>query len=146
MTLTFYNNSSEVNKIGKALTELTSLEGTLRQGTSILNPVVRINRALSVEEMKSNYLYIPEFERYYFITNIESVRNNIWDISASVDVLETYKLQILENTCVIARQENLWNMYLNDGQFKVYQNPNIVTKTFPSGFSTQSFVLAVSGG
>ncbi len=79
------------------------------------------------------------------MTDIKSVNNNLWEITARVDVLSTYAIQIRAQTAVIKRQENSWNLYLDDPQFKVYQNPNIVVKNFPNGFSTQNFVLAVAG-
>ena len=46
---------------------------------------------------------------------------------------------------IVKRQENRWNLYLDDGSFKVYQNPMVLTKAFPQGFTTQEFVLAVAG-
>lgn len=146
MTIILYNNQSENNKIGKTLTELKTYNGTLKGQSSILSPVFTIKDSLSDSELKANYCYIEEFGRYYFIRDITNIRTDLWQFTLFVDVLETYKTEILENTGIIARQENAWNMYINDSRFIVYQNPNIITKTFPSGFSTQSFVLAVSGG
>lgn len=146
MNIILYNNQSENNKIGKTLVELKNYTGSLKGQSSILSPVFTIKDDLSESDMKANYCYIPDFGRYYFITDITNVRTGLWQFSCSVDVLETYKAEILENTGIISRQENVWNMYLNDSEFRIYQNPNVITKTFPSGFSTQSFVLAVSGG
>lgn len=52
---------------------------------------------------------------------------------------------IRNNTAIIKRQQEQWNLYLNDGSLKCYQDPIILTKAFPSGFTTQEFVLAVAG-
>ena len=138
-------NSSSKEVLDKQTSTIRTVTGTLREGTSIVDPVIKIEGDLS-EFTKCNYMYIPEFGRYYYVTDIKSVINNIVEFSAHVDVLNTYKDQIRSNVAIIHRQENDWNLYLNDGVFKVYQNPMVLTKAFPSGFTTQEFVLAVAGG
>ena len=143
MRVELYINNSEVEKVVKNLTTLQSLEGTLREATSILNPTIKIEGLTDID--KINYMYIPDFARYYFVNDIRSIRNNLYEVSAHVDVLMTYAEQIKQQKAVIRRQENVWNTYLDDGTFKAYQNPLIVTKLFPSGFNNNSFVLALSG-
>ena len=91
-------------------------------------------------------MYIESFNRFYFVDNITSIRNGLIQFSCRVDVLMSYRTAIRKNNAIIKKQENKWNLYLNDGTFKAYQNPNVLTKAFPSGFTTQEFVLAVAGG
>lgn len=143
MRVELYINNSEVEKVVKNLTTLQSLEGTLREATSILNPTIKIEGLTDID--KINYMYIPDFGRYYFVNDIRSIRSNLYEVSAHVDVLMTYAEQIKQQKAVIRRQENVWNTYLDDGTFKAYQNPLIVTKLFPNGFNNNSFVLALSG-
>lgn len=138
-------NSSSKEVLDKELSTIETVTGTLREGTSIVDPVIKIEGDLS-RFTKCNYMFIPEFGRYYYVTDIKSVINNIVEFSAHVDVLTTYKDQIRSNVAIIHRQENDWNLYLNDGVFKVYQNPMVLTKAFPAGFTTQELVLAVAGG
>lgn len=138
-------NSSEKNKLDKNITDIVSLSGTLRDQTSIINPVIVIEGDLS-SFVNCNYMTISAFNRSYFINNITSINNNLFEISAHVDVLSTYKSQIRDNSAIIARQEKKWNLYLNDGVFKTYQNPHIVTKAFSSGFTEQHFIFSVAGG
>lgn len=143
MRIELYTNNSEVEKVVKDLTTLQTLDGTLREATSILNPTIKIEGLTDID--KINYMYIPEFGRYYFVNDIRSIRNNLYEVSAHVDVLMTYADEIKQQRAVIRRQENVWNTYLDDGTFKAYQNPVIVTKLFPNGFNDNSFVLALSG-
>ena len=93
-----------------------------------------------------NYAYIQEFGRYYFVKNITSVRNGVTRLVMHVDVLTSWKTQIRACTAIITRQENAWNLYLNDGSLRAYQDPNVYTVPFSSGFVGSSFVLAVAGG
>lgn len=138
------NNRSEQNKLDKTLTTITTLTGTLKTETSIIDPVIIVEGALS--DLKTcNYCTISEFGRSYFVNNIKSIRNNLIELTCHVDVLTTYKTAIRNNMAICKRQENNWNLYLNDGSFKVYQNPMVLTKLFPSGFTSPQFVLAVAG-
>ena len=145
MDITLQINNSEKNRLDKNITDIVNLSGTLREQTSIINPVIVIEGDLS-SFVNCNYMTISAFNRSYFINNITSINNNLFEISAHVDVLSTYKSQIRENSAIIARQERKWNLYLNDGVFKTYQNPYIVTKAFSSGFTGQHFILTVAGG
>lgn len=137
-------SSSPKNAITKSVNDLVTVTGVLKDGTSIINPTILIDGNIS-SYVNCNYMTISEFGRKYFVTDIKSIRNNLFEISGHCDVLSTYKNEILSNRAIIRRQQNNWNLYLNDGTFKIYQNPNVITKLFPSGFNSQEFVLAVAG-
>ncbi len=145
MTIEFYVNQSEKNRLDKTLVSAFNLNGELKEDCSIIDPVIKI--AADVSSMASvNYLYIASFGRYYFINNVISINNDICEVHAHVDVLSTYKDEIRAQRAVVSRQEKKWNLYLNDGVFKTYQNPYIITKAFSSGFTSQHFVLSIAGG
>lgn len=144
MNITFYNNVSETTAIDKIINEIYSISGALNDESSLLDPII-IFRGIDEYIGVINYAYIEEFGRYYFITNIDSVRNNLWRLSFHVDVLYTYREQIKGNYAVIERNEIQYDLKLNDGIFKTQQNPRIVQKSFPSGFNQWNFVLAVAG-
>lgn len=143
MQIKLQKNSSEKNKLSKTVTDILTLEGVLKDTTSIVDPVILIESNESI--VGCNYMTIPIFNRSYFINNIRSVRNGLWEVSAHVDVLSSFKTQILSNRAIIQRQENKWNLYLDDGTFKVYQNPQVLTREFPNGFNTHEFVFAIAG-
>ena len=142
--ISFYVNSSEKNKVDKTLTLITTLSGVLKESTSIIDPVIVIEGDLTAFT-GCNYMKIETFGRSYFVNNIRSISNGLIEISAHVDVLSTYKNAIRRNQAIIRKQQNTWNLYLNDGSLRVYQDPEIIVKAFPSGFTTQEFVLAVAG-
>ena len=137
-------NNSEKNKLDKDLVTISTISGTLKNETSIVDPVILIEVDLT-NLINCNYMTIPSFGRSYFVTNIRSIRRNLVEVSAHVDVLSSFASQIRNNVAIVRRQENRWNLYLNDGVFKVYQNPMVLTREFPTGFSTFEFVLAVAG-
>lgn len=136
-------NGDEINKISKEPTSRLALEGTLREESSLVDPIILIEYSGDLTNV--NYAHIAKFNRWYFITDITSVRTGLWRVAMHCDVLKTYAEGILNSTGVIARQENQYNLYLDDYFFKCYQNPHIVTKIFPNGFTSQKFVLAMMG-
>lgn len=147
LSATLMVNSSPVEKIGKTLSEGLSFDVVLKEGTSILRPVLLLVSTSQAPLTGYNYMYIAAFGRYYFIDDVKSVRNDMWEVSAHVDVLETYKTAILANTGVIKRQSNSYNLYLDDPEFRVYNYEQIQTKKFPANnFSkTLSYILTING-
>lgn len=137
-------NNSEINRVTKDVSSVLTVTGELKSETSIVDPVIMIECDLT-EVVSCNYMTIPVFNRSYFINNIRSIRTGLVEFSCHVDVLSSFATAIKANNAIIRRQEQNWNLYLNDGTFKVYQNPIVLTKAFPSGFTTQEFVLAVAG-
>ena len=146
-TVKLYTNTSPRNFVTKTITQVgTDLSGDLRQETSIVRPAILIES--DTVPVSANYMYIADFGRYYFIEDIVSVRKGLWEIHATVDPLYTYATQLKNCSGIVhrAESEGAYNLNLNDGSFKAYANPHIITKKFPNGFTTQDFVLAVAGG
>lgn len=138
------NNKSERERITKDIDTLATYTGTLKAETSIIDPVFLIECDLS-NVINANYMTVSAFGRSYFINNIRSIRAGLVEFSCHVDVLSSFADEIKTNRAIVKKQEQRWNLYLNDGSFKIYQNPTVLTRAFPSGFTTQEFVLAVAG-
>lgn len=122
--LNLYQNSSEANRVDKTnyLTQLGTINGVLRETTSITEPVI----TLEMETVPTfNYVYIPTFDRYYFVTEINSIRYNLWEISLSVDVLMTYKDALFNLYAFVDRNENTTNPMLIDKKRVIEQGVDI---------------------
>ena len=143
MTIKLYKTPSEVNKVTKVLNDELSLTGELRESSSVITPIIKIE---DDDLTDYNYAYIPDFGRYYFITNITSVRNDLWEVAMRVDVLMTYADEIKANTAVIARNSNLWNLYYQDEQFKILNYETIQTKSFGYPLSPNSEIVLICAG
>lgn len=144
MNIILMMNTSPLNKINKAVGTVATLSGSLVEESSIIDPVIIIESATLPT---ANYAQIPAFNnRFYYIRNVESVRDGLWRLTLHVDVLKTYASAILSNKAVVSRSTNLWNLYLEDNDFKCYADPYVITKDFPSGFNTYQLVLALLGG
>lgn len=147
--VSFYQNRSDANRVDKTsyLTNIANFDGILRDDCSIVSPSILIAQ----DALPSfNYAYIAAFNRYYYVTNITSVRNGLWRIDMKCDVLMTYKTGIKALTAVIARQENDYNEELIDteiptekkGDISFQEIGNTVLDTQGSG---HRFVLTVIG-
>ena len=53
-----------------------------------------------------NVMYIAETSGYYWVTNIRSVRSGVWEVSAAMDVLATFKTKIMATPCFIEYGKN----------------------------------------
>lgn len=53
-----------------------------------------------------NVMYIAETSGYYWVTNIRSVRSGVWEVSAAMDVLATFKTAIMATPCYIEYGKN----------------------------------------
>ena len=138
-------NTSENNRLDKAVTDIATLSGTLRADTSIVDPVFLIECNLA-DYITANYLTVPAFGRSYFITNIRSMRAGLVEFTCHCDVLSSFKTQIRTNNAIIQRSERNWNLYLNDGSLTAYQDPEVHTTEFSGGFTVNhQFILAVAG-
>ena len=145
-TISLFKTNSENNRVVKTLTDEKQLSGELRNQTSVLNPSIRIESADNISTY--NYAYISEFGRYYYITDIVSVRTNCWVVSLRCDVLMSYKDEIqglnviLDNT-----QETGLSNYLSSPNWINLVKTKTDIKVFPSGLSEQGeFILITAGG
>lgn len=134
MNITLYKSKSSMNTVDKGganLTPLLTVSGTFKNAQSILTPIVIIDtidslllvddsgevvlddykrllltsRETSKEIIKANYCYIDDLERYYFISDIQVVNNDLIQLYLKEDVLYTYANQIKEHTAYISRNE-----------------------------------------
>lgn len=145
MLIRLFINHSEANRIRKDLTDSVYLQGNLREETSIISPVILIEAA---DISGYNYAYIPEFDRYYFIEDITSVRTGLWRLRMTVDVLQSFADDILNLRCIIDKQQGgNSNLYLDQGDWVVENKSFNRIYNFPEGFNENGeFILICAGG
>ncbi len=140
INLILYQNSAERNRLNKLnyLFNSINIQGILRSQTSIITPSLLIDARTLINVAESNgidvidsnnveiiqkiiekinvcnYCYIPNFNRYYFITDIISVNQDLWQLNMTCDVLMSYKDQILNLSGFISRNENEYNIFIED--------------------------------
>ena len=144
MQINFYKNSSEKNKIGKYLSSELTLNGNLRDECSITSPSILVEATSLVDY---NYCYIPEFKRYYFISDITSVRNNLWRVSLKCDVLESFKKDILNLSCIVDKQQNQsYSNNIDDGSYINRADSFVEIANYQNGFNNSGEFILITAG
>lgn len=71
----------------------------LPMNTDIINPVITIYTKTDL--LNVNYAHIPELNRFYHISHKQVIGNNLTKLTLEVDVLESYKREILESQSIL---------------------------------------------
>lgn len=144
MQITLYNNVSEKNKIGKSLTSVSVLDGVLREESSITNPEILIEYD---NPIAFNYCFIDSFNRYYFVNDVIVVRTGLMKLILSVDVLESFKTQILSQNVIVERNSDQYEKYFSDENFRTLVKTKTDILNFPNGLlESGEFILITAGG
>ena len=144
-TVSFGSTSSEKRQLDKTVSYSVSLTGTLRNTSSVVDPVIVIDESASTLAL-CNYMSIPTFGRYYFITDVVAVSDQLCEVHGHCDVLSTYKAGIRTNRAVIGRsaQEGNWNLYLNDPMMKITNKSTVITKKGFKQFPKDQFTMLMA--
>ena len=119
----------------------TSYDCVMKAPTSLDRPTFLV----SAETMDYNAAKMGN--RYYFIDDVVSVRNGQWEVSCVLDVLATYKADILASTQYVCYSSYNSSPWLPDTRIPVLrteeylEQPGMVPVFDPSGF----YVLTVTG-
>ena len=145
MNIQLCSNTSEKNKINKTITTGIMLSGSLRNESNVVNPSIIINID---NPTIYNYAYIPEFNRYYFITNYISLRTGMWQINLKSDVLMSFKDSILSSEVLINKTETIGkNNYLSGSNWVNNCKTKTDILTFPNGLLDDGkYILITAGG
>ena len=144
MQIVLYRNTAEKERLDKTayLEEVANLTGTMRAPSSVVSPIILMELSLSnLGEVTDgdgldvadadggeliagandmlidfNYCYIPELRRYYYVSNIAIANSKLYAVSLSVDVLMSYKDEILRLSAFITRNEFEFSDMLVDNE------------------------------
>lgn len=149
MKITFYKCSAENKRVDKTsyLTGEYTIEGSLRDATNVIDPVIEIEHDDFAFRL-FNYCYIYLFKRYYFITEIKSVRTGIWQVSLHVDVLYTWRAELANELAIIEKSQLSGdaNAYIDDGSYVMDSRKNIKVIPFPTPLDEEGEYILICGG
>lgn len=126
MKAIFYSSSAEKNRLDKTtyLSDATEVDILLKENCGMLTPTLII----AANVVNKNYVYIPLFARYYFITNITRLDNNRIEIACKCDVLMSFKEDILKLKVIATRSTDKYNAFLKDYSIALQNNNFVITK------------------
>lgn len=135
--INLYQNTAEGNRVDKTnyLTQVGTISGALRSSTSI-NDLVITYESKSIPNF--NYVYIPIFNRYYFVDDITSENYSLWTLALSVDPLMTYKEAILNCNGFVDRCESDFNANIIDKKRVIEEGNTIEVDTVTNELFTNT--------
>lgn len=140
MTAILYNNASDNKKLNKNLNTIATVELTLYLDTNVLNPIFKVKNFNN----SGNYIYVPDLGRYYFIDNY-TLSNQCVYLHCSVDVLMSYKNEILNHEYLIKRNEFLRDNKLTDTEISLSCKKQIVTEQISDQFINDGISCYILG-
>lgn len=145
MDIKLYLTTSEKMRIQKTLTSERTYSGHLRDATSVTNPVFRIEID---NPISYNYAYIPAFGRYYYISDMVSIRNGLWELHLTCDVLMSFASYIRGARIVLDRTEDTGQeTYIPGDTWLATAKAKTDIIAFPDGLnSSGEYILITSGG
>lgn len=130
MQLTLWQFTKRINSTARPSGDGLVLDIKLKNNTSDMNPAFLLNRP---REVILGYNYCLYNSRYYFITDVVSVTNQLTEVHASVDVLATFKGEISDYSCLVERSSSNYDLSLFDGLY-LPANDSAVKTTTVSGY------------
>lgn len=119
LTAIFYNFSKRQNstKVPAGIAG-TSFNVVLKNPTSMNAPVFTLN----ADTFSFNYCSFNG--AYYFVTDVVSVRNDIWEIHCTKDVLATYRTEILNSQAYVLYDTSA-NTEIVDSRLAINSTPTV---------------------
>ena len=145
MEVIFYYNASDDRVINKTLVGGESFIGTPRDDVDVMTPIIRFE---SSEILRYNYAYIPELQRYYTIQSINAFREGIWDVSMVVDVLMSFRGDIMALPVIVDKQAMVENgdEYIDDGSLVTDNVMFTRVHEFSDGFNDYPEYILITAG
>ena len=144
MNVTLYNYSGDRRQLSKylgtAIASVTIL--AITDTTNIIRPTIIID----TRSFNFNYVYIPDFGRYYYVDNIQLLNGQRIALQLSCDVLMSHADKIRSSQCIADRSSSHVNVHLVDRTIPSRDDARIyVRKMAATPFTTTSYVLQVAG-
>lgn len=135
----FYKLSDDFRKINKTLENPLVKECNIRTDIDVYNPI------LLLSDYDDVYDYFEWCGRYYFITGVLYMSNKIWRVTGHIDVLMSYKSEIMGSRVRTAESDNL-ELYYDGGDYQSLVKKEIETFDSNVTLSTEKQNILVGVG
>lgn len=139
-----FTSASKRENSTKQLTMTANHDCNFKNGCSMLNPTLLLELESSTFPDYTNFKI---GNRYYRVTDIISVRNNIFEISGVIDALATYKSEILASTQFVSYSSHKTSIWLPDSRIPVLASETVASSSAIVPVLDQNgfYVLSVVG-
>lgn len=143
MNVYLYNNTKRLNSTKAAPTAIDTLSCTLKDNCSFIEPVLRIKAATL-----PTFNYFKFENRFYWLTNLVSLANQLWEIHGMVDPLTSFRGHVF-NTQAFVLYDSTPNTQLPDTRLGIETDCDTYTSTanmpwhYTTGTSGTYFIATV---
>lgn len=145
MEIRLYNTSDEDVVINKTIELKYTLDIDLKNVTNISQPMIKLYEPEDMNFRIINYMYLPHFDRYYFVRSINIAPNKMYEFLLECDVLYTYKDKILDSEAEISRSIKEGDYGQSSSRTQVIKEVDIIESDFNVLYSP-SIILTTIGG
>lgn len=140
-TLTYWTLAKRHNSTKAPTGAGTQVTVNLKGGSDLLTPVFTLNYSGT-----PSFSYMFFEGRYYFVTGIKNVRQDLWEITGSVDPLATSKADILAMSPYVLYYTHA-NTEIADKRLSVKTSRSLVVETADFSFlgAGHTYILTVVG-
>ena len=142
MQAIFYSFSKRKNSTAIPVDTGTEIEIKLKNGCSFLSPVFLL------QTDTFDYNYCKFNERFYWVNDVVSIRDSLFEVHCSVDVLGTWKESIKDTTAMVEYSASDTDQNINDPRNVVtVQKSRTATNVYPEEFDEGgSFIMCTMSG
>lgn len=146
MQMWLYQNKSDERYLTKNITEIPNTRQNnvyLKDRTNLIDPVIIMDDF----PKQCNYVWLSEFDRYYYVREVDFVDGQM-HVSLHVDVLMSFKDEILAKEVYSERSKVHFNDYIEDDKMVLNQYTNDRYLTFsssPFDINQATFILTLLG-
>lgn len=123
MDITLYNFNKRTNSLKRPNTQGINKTVTLKQEVSLFHPI------FILKEYVESYNYIKWGSRYYYINDVRYIRTNYIELSCDIDVLATYRNQILNSSQFVLYSSSTYNKWIVDSRLSLSALKNVTSST-----------------
>lgn len=145
-TISLYKNTSGIHHINKSITLIADTVCELKNPQDVETPEIYIAATDAYDGV--NYVYIPEFGRYYYAKALPG-RGQTITFSCESDPLMSFKAGVKAAPAVISRNPWHWDLYVHDPKMPVEARTASAVIKFPgTHFNGQNncYILTTLGG
>ena len=142
MLISLYNTADSNIVVDKTLTNKIDYDIKIKDTTSVINPTIILKTNTLIT---SNYAYIPDFNRYYYIEKIEVCPNDVYRIALKCDVLKSFKDDIKNSSAYVTQQKTTNKYYDNGYKSEVKKEVDIFKSNYVLEKGTSTILVTIGG-
>lgn len=90
---------------------------SFKDRTSMITPTIVYHDSDDFRRVEWTYVQFPQIGAYYFVDDVVSVRQGVWEISMHVDALASYKEYILATKAYVLYADKEYDTMLSDSRY-----------------------------